>query len=165
MNRTRAAALAAMTLAIALPAAACVGGDDADEFRADYNAAVENLSKVNDDIGQAGGAAGESNQQIAKKFDEIADTAEQTRTDLAALEPPEDAKEEFDELLAAPEGRCRPARGGRRRDLERSGRHHAGRVGPVRERRGDHKGRGRPQRRRRPGKYRGHRGLTPPGPR
>ena len=100
MNRTRAAALAAMTLAIALPAAAC-GGDDTDEFRADYNAAVENLSKVNDDIGQAGGDAGESNQQIAKKFDEIADTAEQTRTDLAALEPPEDAKEEFDELLAA----------------------------------------------------------------
>ena len=91
MNRTRAAALAAMTLAIALPAAAC-GGDDTDEFRADYNAAVENLSKVNDDIGQAGGDAGESNQQIAKKFDEIADTAEQTRTDLAALEPPEDAK-------------------------------------------------------------------------
>ena len=100
MNRTRAAALAAMTLAIALPAAAG-GGDDSDEFREDYNAAVENLSKVNDDIGQAGGDAGESNQQIAKKFDEIADTAEQTRTDLAALEPPEDAKEEFDELLAA----------------------------------------------------------------
>ena len=101
MNRTRAAALAAITLAIALPAAACGGGDDSDEFREDYNAAVENLSKVNDDIGQAGGDAGESNQQIAKKFDEIADTAEQTRTDLAALEPPEDAKEEFDELLAA----------------------------------------------------------------
>ena len=101
MNRTRAAALAAMTLAIALPAAACGGGDDSDEFREDYNAAVENLSKVNDDIGQAGGDAGESNQQIANKFDEIADTAEQTRTDLAALEPPEDAKEEFDELLAA----------------------------------------------------------------
>ena len=101
MNRTRAAALAAMTLAIALPAAACGGGDDSDEFREDYNAAVENLSKVNDDIGQAGGDAGESNQQIANKFDEIADTAEQTRTDLAALEPPEDAKEEFDQLLAA----------------------------------------------------------------
>jgi methyl-accepting chemotaxis protein len=100
MNRTRAAALAAMTLAIALPAAAC-GGDDSDEFREDYNAAVENLSKVNDDIGQAAGDAGDSNAQIAKKFDEIADTAEQTRTDLAALEPPEDAKEEFDQLLAA----------------------------------------------------------------
>ncbi len=100
MNRTRAAALAAMTLAIALPVAAC-GGDDSDEFREDYNAAVEDLSKVNDDIGQAAGAAGDSNKQIAKKFDEIADTAEQTRTDLAALEPPEDAKEEFDELLAA----------------------------------------------------------------
>ncbi|MET0810659.1 MAG: hypothetical protein ABWY65_06045 [Thermoleophilaceae bacterium] len=101
MNRTRAAALAALTLAIALPAAAGGGGDDSDEFREDYNAAVENLSKVNDDIGQAGGDAGQSNQQIANKFDEIADTAEQTRTDLAALEPPEDAKEEFDELLAA----------------------------------------------------------------
>ena len=100
MNRTRAAALAAMTLAIALPAAAC-GGDDSDEFREDYNAAVEDLSKVNDDISQAGGDAGESNKAIATKFDEIADTAEQTRTDLAALEPPEDAKEEFDELLAA----------------------------------------------------------------
>ena len=75
---------------------------DIDQFREDYNAAVDKLSKINTDIGSAAGDAGErSNAKIANEFNQIADTAEQTRSDLADLDPPEDAKQEFDKLLAA----------------------------------------------------------------
>jgi hypothetical protein len=90
-------------LALALAVTGCGGDDDeSDQFREDYNAAVDRLSEINTDIGQAaGGAAGQSNAAIAKEFESIADTAERTRTDLAELDPPDDAGDEFDELLAA----------------------------------------------------------------
>jgi ribosomal protein L29 len=101
MNGSRLTAVCLAALALVLPAAAC-GGDDSDQFREDYNAAVERLSSINSDIGSAaGGAAGQSNDAIAREFDKIADTAEQTRSDLAELDPPDDAKEEFDTLLAS----------------------------------------------------------------
>jgi ribosomal protein L29 len=101
MKRSGLTALCLAALAVALPGAGC-GGDDSDQFREDYNAAVEKLSRINSDIGSAtGGAAGQSNDAIAKEFDKIADTAEQTRSDLADLDPPDDAKEEFDTLLSS----------------------------------------------------------------
>jgi ABC-type transporter Mla subunit MlaD len=101
MNGSRLTAVCLAALAVVLPAAGC-GGDDSDQFREDYNAAVERLSRINSDIGSAaGGAAGQSNDAIAREFDKIADTAEQTRSDLAELDPPDDAKEEFDTLLAS----------------------------------------------------------------
>ena len=101
MNGSRLTAVCLAALAVALPASGC-GGDDSDQFREDYNAAVERLSSINSDIGSAaGGAAGQSNDAIAREFDKIADTAEQTRSDLAELDPPDDAKEEFDALLAS----------------------------------------------------------------
>ncbi len=101
MKRSGLTALCLAVLAVALPGAGC-GGDDSDQFREDYNAAVEKLSRINSDIGSAtGGAAGQSNDAIAKEFDKIADTAEQTRSDLADLDPPDDAKEEFDTLLSS----------------------------------------------------------------
>jgi ABC-type transporter Mla subunit MlaD len=101
MKRSGLTALCLAALAVALPGAGC-GGDDSDQFREDYNAAVEKLSRINSDIGSAtGGAAGQSNDAIAREFDKIADTAEQTRSDLADLDPPDDAKEEFDTLLSS----------------------------------------------------------------
>jgi methyl-accepting chemotaxis protein len=101
MKRSGVTALCLAALAVALPGAGC-GGDDSDQFREDYNAAVEKLSRINSDIGSAaGGAASQSNDEIAKEFDKIADTAEQTRSDLADLDPPDDAKEEFDTLLSS----------------------------------------------------------------
>ena len=101
MKTTRRAALCALILAFAIPVAAC-GEDDANQFREDYNAAVDRLSKINNDIGAAtGGASGQTNKEIAAEFEQIADTAEQTRTDLSELTPPEDAQDEFDRLLAA----------------------------------------------------------------
>ena len=101
MKRSRLIAVCLAALTVALPAVGC-GGDDSDQFREDYNAAVDKLSRINSDIGSAaGGAAGQSNDAIAKEFDRIANTAEQTRSDLADLDPPDDAKEEFDALLSS----------------------------------------------------------------
>jgi methyl-accepting chemotaxis protein len=97
MRRTRAAAILAS--AVALVAVGC--GDDTDQFREDYNAAVDRLSEINSDIAAAGGDSGQTNSEIAEQFDEIAETAQQTRDELADLEPPEDAREEFDDLLGA----------------------------------------------------------------
>jgi hypothetical protein len=101
MIRTRLAATAAAACALALPVAACGESED-NEFKEDYNAAVKPLSELNSDIGDSiGGAAGKSNDAIAKEFDTLADKAQETRTNLADLEPPEDAKESFDKLLAS----------------------------------------------------------------
>ena len=101
MNRTRTAAAAALTLAFAVPAVGC-GEDDSAQFRDDYNRAVQRLTQINNDIGEAAGeSSGQSNREIARRFERIADSAEQTRTDLAELAPPEDARDEFDKLLSA----------------------------------------------------------------
>lgn len=97
MKRTCTAAV----VALALAAAGCAG-DDSDQFREDYNAAVERLASISTDIGSAAATQGDqTNAQIAREFREIAATAEQTRSDLAGLDPPEGAQEEFDGLLAA----------------------------------------------------------------
>jgi len=102
-SKPRLARLVATVCAVALgvPAAGC-GGDGSDEFRDDYNAAVDKLSKINGDIGSVGADGDDqSNAMIAEKITNIADTADEARADLAALEPPEDAQDEFDKLLAA----------------------------------------------------------------
>ena len=84
-----------------MPVAAC-GGDDADQFRQDYNEAVENLTQIDDDIGSAAGSAGgQSSAQVTSEFDEIADTAEQALDDIGNRDPPEDAKDEYEKLLSA----------------------------------------------------------------
>ncbi len=100
MNRTRLAVLA-LGCALALSSAAC-GEDENNAFKEDYNAAVKPLSELNTDIGNSiGGAAGKSNDAIAKEFQQLADKAQETRDNLAELEPPEDAKSSFDELLSS----------------------------------------------------------------
>jgi hypothetical protein len=99
MSRTRTAAVA---LAVALVFGGCGGGDDSSRFRKDYNAAVGRLAAVNSQIAQAtAGAAPQSNARIAREFRRIARTTEQTRARLAKLEPPKDAKEEYDKLLSS----------------------------------------------------------------
>jgi hypothetical protein len=101
MTGTRIAVLALSLLLLAF-LGGCGDDEETDQFREDYNAAVERLSKIDAEIGTAAsGAAGQSNQEIAEEFGGIAQTAEQTRSDLSELEPPDDAKDEFDELLAA----------------------------------------------------------------
>jgi uncharacterized membrane protein YccC len=99
----RGARLAALALALVLGPAGCGGGeDDANQFREDYNAAVDRLNDVNSNIQQSGeNLAGQSGEQIAQEFNRIADTAEKTRQELQDLDPPEDAQDEFDRLLSA----------------------------------------------------------------
>lgn len=99
-RRLSSVAAALCALALIVPVAGC-GGDGSNEFRDDYNAAVNRLSKINSEIGSVGAGGSQSNAAIAKKIDNIADEADKARTDLADLEPPEDAQQEFDKLLAA----------------------------------------------------------------
>jgi hypothetical protein len=99
MARAGASILAAMALVFG--AVAC-GDDPNDEFKDRYNAAVQPLSTLGDDIGESlSGAEGQSNSALATQFEKLADRAEQTRRNLAGLDPPEDASDQFDELLAS----------------------------------------------------------------
>jgi hypothetical protein len=100
MTRPR---VAIFLLVAALAAAGCGGDDDAaDQFRDGYNDAIQRLNDVNSNIEESGEElASKPGPQIAREFDRIAETAAQTRTDLAELEPPEDARDEFDALLTA----------------------------------------------------------------
>lgn len=122
MIRTRVAALA---LALALPAGGCGGEDDgANEFREGYNAAVERLSEVNTGVQDSGrNLAGKSGAEISREFGRIADIAAQTRERLDGLDPPEDADDEFERLLAALDQGVRDIRSAaeaaRREDRER----------------------------------------------
>jgi hypothetical protein len=101
MTRTRNAALVALILVPALAVAACGGSEDND-FREGYNTAVKPLSELNSGIGSSiNGAEGQSNAAIEKEFQKLADKAQQTRANLSELDPPDDAKQEFDALLAA----------------------------------------------------------------
>jgi acyl-CoA reductase-like NAD-dependent aldehyde dehydrogenase len=99
---TRAPAAIFLLLA-ALVAVGCGQDDDsADQFRDGYNAAIQQLNSVNNDVRASGEElATRPGPEIAREFDRIAETAARTRADLAKLEPPEGAGDEFDELLAA----------------------------------------------------------------
>ena len=101
MNLTRRAAALSLAALLSIAFAAC-GDDDDEAFKEDYNAAVKPLSELNQDIGSSlRGAAGQSNDAIAQRFEELADKAQQARDNLAEIEPPEDAKESFDQLLSS----------------------------------------------------------------
>ena len=101
MTRTRNAALATLILVPALAVAGCGESEDND-FREGYNAAVKPLSELGSGIGSSiNGAGGKSNAAIEKEFQNLADKAQETRDNLAELDPPDDAKEELDALLAA----------------------------------------------------------------
>lgn len=94
---------AAFVLLAALVGLGCGGEDEtADRFRDGYNAAIQRLNAVNSNLEESGEElTSKPGGEIAREFDRIADTAARTRADLAELEPPEDARDEFDELVAA----------------------------------------------------------------
>jgi hypothetical protein len=111
----------AVVLLAALGGLAC-GGDDgaADRFREGYNRAIQRLNEVNSNIQESGAElAARPGDEIGREFDRIAETAARTRDDLAELEPPDEAREEFDELLAAIEDGVRDIRAAA--DAARSG--------------------------------------------
>jgi hypothetical protein len=84
-------------LAVSAAVAACGGSDDAD-FVDGYNKAVAPLNTMMSELGTTSpsdpSAASKSLNQVANGLDEV-------RTNLAALEPPADAAEEFDQMLGA----------------------------------------------------------------
>ena len=101
MLRTLRAALAALMIVASFALVACGESED-NQFKEDYNQAVKPLSELNSDIGNSiGTAAGKSNNELANEFNKLADKAQQTRDNLSELDPPEDAKEEFDKLLSS----------------------------------------------------------------
>ena len=77
----------AATLLVLLAVAGC-GGDDS-TFTQDYNRAVRPLSRLGEHIGTK-----------PSSFDTLAKRTSQTRANLAELDPPEDAQDEMQALLA-----------------------------------------------------------------
>jgi hypothetical protein len=78
-------------LLVLLVLAGC-GGDDS-SFTKDYNDAVKPLSELGANVGSSAG-----------EFDRLAAKTKQTHDNLADLDPPEDAQDEMDKLLAGLEG-------------------------------------------------------------
>src|SRR5688572_31896091 len=77
----------AAVLLVLLALAGCGGSDSS--FAEDYNKAVEPLSQLGKGMGTD-----------AAEFDRLARRTEETRTNLAKLDAPDDARDEFDRLLA-----------------------------------------------------------------
>jgi hypothetical protein len=92
-----------VALALVAGGLACGGGDESDdEFKQQYNDAIRPLSQLGDDVvASLGGAEGQSDREIANQFDELSDRFARTRRNLSRLDPPEDARDEFDELVGS----------------------------------------------------------------
>ena len=82
--------LTSSAMVLVLLAAAGCGGGSSDSFSEDYNKAVEPLSELKTGLGSSAG-----------QFDRLADRTGETRENLAALDPPDDAQDEMDELLSS----------------------------------------------------------------
>ena len=80
-----------VALLVLLVVAGCGGGNDS--FTDDYNKAVKPLAELQTGVGSS-----------AREFDRLADGTRQTRQNLADLDPPDEAQDEMDKLLAGLEG-------------------------------------------------------------
>src|SRR5215210_556716 len=80
-----------VALLVLLVVAGCGGGNDS--FTDDYNKAVEPLAELNSQVGSS-----------AREFARLADRTRRTRQNLADLDPPDDAQDELDKLLAGLDG-------------------------------------------------------------
>ena len=80
-----------VALLVLLVVAGCGGGNDS--FTEDYNEAVKPLAELQTGVGSS-----------AREFDRLADGTRETRQNLADLDPPDEAQDEMDKLLAGLEG-------------------------------------------------------------
>jgi hypothetical protein len=80
-----------VALLVLLVVTGCGGGNDS--FTDDYNNAVKPLAELNTNVGSSAG-----------EFDRLADRTKKTRDNLADLDPPDDARDEMDKLLAGLDG-------------------------------------------------------------
>ncbi len=101
MSGTRTVAVAAAAAALALPAAGCGEESEAGDFAERYNEAVEPLTRVTAERGEADGSGGESNREIAADLRRFAAAAERTRAGLARLDAPQETGDELGQLVAA----------------------------------------------------------------
>jgi hypothetical protein len=76
-----------VALLVLLVVAGCGGGNDS--FTEDYNDAVKPLAELQTNVGSS-----------AAEFERLADKTRQTRENLADLDPPDDAQDEMDKLIA-----------------------------------------------------------------
>ena len=99
MNLTTPRRIAALlpVLAVSAAVAACGGSDDA-EFVDGYNKAVAPLNTMMTDLGTTSPS---DPSAASKSLNQVADGLDEVRTNLAALEPPADAADEFDQMLGA----------------------------------------------------------------
>ena len=84
-------------LAVSAAVAACGGSDDAD-FVDGYNKAV---APLNTTMSELGSTSPSDPSAASKSLNQVADGLDEVRTNLAALEPPADAADEFDQMLGA----------------------------------------------------------------
>jgi hypothetical protein len=86
------------------------GDDDSDTdgFSQDYNAAIERLARVNQDLAELRDSR--STRAIAHEFEDFATALERTRADLSGLKPPTEAADEFNAVLAALDDAVRASR-------------------------------------------------------
>ncbi len=88
-------------LAIALAAAGC-GDDGKSDFIDSYNQATQPLNELMGDLGTASSATGAEGQKEAEQqLGKLADGLEEVQGKLEALDPPGDAKDEYDRMLKA----------------------------------------------------------------
>ena len=81
--------LTSPVVVLVLLAVAGCGGGSGDSFTEDYNKAVRPLSELKTDMGTN-----------AAQFDKLAERTGETRDNLADLDPPDEAQDEMDRLLA-----------------------------------------------------------------
>jgi hypothetical protein len=99
MTAVRARALAVLCIAAALVASGC-GGDDDNSFKSQYNEKAKTFNKLGTDIqGATRNASSKSGADVRREFDSLATRTDAAIDDLAKLEPPSDAKSEFDNLI------------------------------------------------------------------
>jgi hypothetical protein len=91
----------ALLCAAAFGAADCGGGDDTGDFRKSYNAIVKQYTSLPVEIGSAvRGASAKSDKALEKQFDDLADRLSDEVAKLRKLDPPDDAKDEYDAFVA-----------------------------------------------------------------
>ena len=93
-------------LAVAIGAAACGSSTD-DDFVDRYNAATAPLTRLTSELtAPAGGGTRAAEQKLAR----MADGLEDVKIRLDALQPPGDARKEYDRMLRALEGNAAQTR-------------------------------------------------------
>ncbi len=91
-----------LLLAVFLALSGCggEGESESDGFTDGYNAAITRLSNLNSELAELDVSA-KSSRAIANEFKQFGAALESIRGELAALEPPKRAQQQFDALLAA----------------------------------------------------------------